>query len=308
MCVACTDQRRCLECGAVLPPYAGIGRLRKYCVPCGRRASHRRFRQRQKSRLPSRLCVICGKAIHKQGPGRKGVCCSPQCRSLRRSRDQSLRRATNTTCIRCGESFQAKTQKARLCTQCQYWRPSRGQQVECMQCGRGFYRRPSCSQAYCSRKCLHDALKTWHRCRHCDKVFSRRKYRASDKREYCCIQCYWDANGMDGSVARRLAGRHTGNTRKRCRKMGVPYDPSVTIARVAERDANQCQICRRQCNPTWLVSKTTRRPHPRNRTIDHIVPIAAGRHGHEWHNVQCACLACNVKKGSRWSFGQLRLL
>lgn len=296
MCRIKSEIAACQMCSAPIAQVLGKGRARLYCGKC--------LLKRHRVGRSEMTCRVCGKTWMREGPGRIAKYCSPRCARA----FLYPKRAKEIDCIRCNSTFVSKTGKGRLCPQCHHWRPSHGERVDCLHCGHGFYRRPSCSQMYCSRKCLHAALRTWHRCKHCAKVFSRRKYRASDKREYCCMQCYWDAHGMDGSASRRLAGRHTGNTRKRCRKMGVPYDPSVTIARVAERDAHQCQICGRQCNPTWLVSKATRRPHPRNRTIDHIVPIAAGRHGHEWHNVQCACLACNVKKGSRWSFGQLRLL
>jgi hypothetical protein len=148
---------------------------------------------------------------------------------------------------------------------------------------------------------MHDSKRSWHVCKHCRVSFSRRKYRAGDKREYCCIQCYWDAHGMDGSKAAkaRMYGNCLGNTRRRCRSFGVPYDPKVTIERVAERDGYRCQLCGSQCNHKWLVAKHSRRPHPRNRTVDHIVPLAAGVFGHEWHNVQCACYSCNVKKSNR---------
>jgi hypothetical protein len=300
----CRTKRQCVSCvtcGVPVKQAHGKGRARLYCDSC--RSARAKAACISQGKLAT--CVECGRRwTSKVTSGRHPLHCSAECRRSAIAR----RRAKTVKCSRCNSTFVSKTGKGRFCPQCRRWRPSQGEQVECLQCGRSFYRQPSCSQMYCSRKCLHDALRTWHTCKHCAKVFSRRKYRASDKREYCCMQCYWDAHGMDGSVSRALAGRHTGNTRKRCRKAGVPYDSSITINKVSERDAYQCQLCGKQCNPAWLVNKRTRTPHPRNRTIDHIVPIAAGVHGHEWHNVQCACLACNMKKGASRIASQLRLL
>jgi hypothetical protein len=283
-------------CGVPICQKTGKGRAKLYCDEC--------LKKRDRVGESERTCRTCGKTWMRQGPGRVAKYCSRRCRHVA----EQPKRSQEVVCVRCQKPWISKSGHGKLCPDCHHWRPSSGQHVRCLQCGKCFYRRPSCTQQHCSRRCLHDSLRTWHACKHCGNVFSRRKYRTNDSRQYCCIQCYWDAYGMDGSVAAKLKGRWAGNTRRRCRKAGVPYDPSVTLAKVAERDAYQCQICGRQCNRSWIVNKSSRKPHSRNRTIDHIVPIVAGVHGHEWHNVQCACLACNLKKGKRRTHGQLRLL
>lgn len=296
MCRAKSEIVSCETCNAAISQTLGKGRARRYCGKC--LLKRHRVGQRQMA------CCVCAKTWTRKGPGRAPKYCSSRCRHVA---DKPKRRK-EVTCERCHAPFVSKSGSARLCNQCCHWRPCHGNVVECQQCRREFYRTPCSVQAYCSLQCQYAAKKVWHTCLHCGQQFSRRKYRANDKRQYCRMQCYWDAHGMDGSVAAKLKGRWAGNTRKRCRKAGVPYDPTVTIDKVAERDAYQCQLCGNQCNMSWMVDRRSRKPHPRNRTIDHIVPIVAGVHGHEWHNVQCACVSCNLRKGRKWRVSQLRLL
>ena len=298
MCRTKSEIVACQTCNAPVSQTIGKGRARLYCSEC--------LRKRYLVGKRQMTCSVCGKTWTREGPGRASKYCSSSCRHTA----DKPRRRKEATCERCNVCFvsHAHGGSARLCHKCCHWRPCRGDTVQCQHCSQDFYRRPSSVQAYCSLKCQHEAKKVWHTCLHCGKKFSRRKYRANDKRQYCRMQCYWDAHGMDGSVAAKLKGRWAGNTRQRCRKAGVPYDPTVTIDRVASRDAYQCQLCGNQCNRSWMVHKRSGKPHPRNRTIDHIVPIVAGVHGHEWHNVQCACVSCNLKKGRKWCVAQLRLL
>ena len=51
------------------------------------------------------------------------------------------------------------------------------------------------------------------------------------------------------------------------------------------RDNNRCQYCGKSF-PT------------RELTIDHVVPRVQGGE-HTWHNLVCACIACNTRKGGR---------
>lgn len=297
MCRTKAEVVACVVCSAPVSQTLGKGLARLYCREC--------IRKRYRAGASCMTCQGCGKVWMRDGPGRPAKWCSQQCRHAA----EYVKRRKVTACRRCGEAFVSTTGRGRLCPQCHHWKPRCGTTTACVRCNKPFYCAPANrTQQFCSRQCLHETKKKWHACGNCGNLFSRRKYRANDRRQYCCVQCYWDAHGMDGTVAARLNGRWAGKTRKRCRKAGVPYDPTVTIQKVAERDAYQCQICGKQCNTSWLVHKASRKPHSRNRTIDHIVPIVAGVCGHEWHNVQCACLSCNVKKGSKWRFGQLRLL
>lgn len=91
-----------------------------------------------------------------------------------------------------------------------------------------------------------------------------------------------------------------GDFKKRCRKFGVPYDPKVTRLAVFNRDGYRCHICKKKTLMKYSVSNG--RAHPRSPTVDHHpYPLSAGIKGHEWDNVRCACLKCNVRKGAAWS-------
>ena len=107
------------------------------------------------------------------------------------------------------------------------------------------------------------------------------------KRNPVCTKCLLNAN-------------KGGDFRKRCRKFGVPYDPKVKRASVFKRDGYRCHICKKKTLRKYVMSGG--RAHPRSPTVDHHpYPLSAGIKGHEWDNVRCACLKCNVRKGAAWS-------
>ena len=96
-----------------------------------------------------------------------------------------------------------------------------------------------------------------------------------------------------------------GDFRRRCRKFDVSYDPKVTRRAVFHRDGFRCHICKKRTLRKYVVRDG--RAHPRSPTVDHHpYPLSAGIKGHEWDNVRCACLKCNVRKGAAWS-GQMLL-
>jgi hypothetical protein len=91
-----------------------------------------------------------------------------------------------------------------------------------------------------------------------------------------------------------------GDFRERCRRFGVAYDPKVTRPAVFVRDRYRCHICKKKTLVKYVVRGG--RAHPRSPTVDHHpYPLSAGIKGHEWDNVRCACLKCNVRKGAAWS-------
>ncbi len=51
------------------------------------------------------------------------------------------------------------------------------------------------------------------------------------------------------------------------------------------RDQNRCQYCGRKFQPSEL-------------SLDHVVPRSQGGSA-TWHNLVCACMKCNVRKGGR---------
>jgi len=302
MCRKKSDVVACLTCGTAVEQKLGKGRARLYCDPCG----EARSRMLAVAKPKQIACLGCGKSWESRvAVGRHPRYCSDECRkSVAASRNVS-----SVCCCGCGLVFTAATRRARLCPECSHKRPKGGRDVQCVQCNATFYCMPSGDAKYCSTKCCHAGKRVVRVCGHCGKQFSRRKYHKSDRREYCRIQCYWDANGMDGSKAAkaRSYGLCLGSVRKRCRRFGVTYDSSVTIEKVAERDGYVCQLCGKDCNKAWLVAKGKRTPHPRNRTVDHIIPLSERLYGHEWRNVQCACYSCNVRKSSNRRTEQLRL-
>ena len=302
MCKSKPEMDYCQACGSAIGQPKAKGRPRLYCDSC------RAVRAKEASVVPPRqhTCVECGKTWSSKWNPRY---CSDKCQRKGESKRRRALCATEKNCERCGVSFVSLSGRARMCPKCHHFRPLNGETVSCKTCGEMFYRTPSSRRGYCSRKCAHAAKRTIHTCNHCGKQFFRRKYRNSDTRKYCRIQCYWDANGMDGSKAAkaRSYGLCLGNVRKRCRRFGVAYDPTVTIEKVAERDRYVCQLCGKKCNTSWLVAKGKRTPHPRNRTVDHIIPLSESLYGHEWRNVQCACYSCNVRKSSNRRTDQLRL-
>jgi len=86
--------------------------------------------------------------------------------------------------------------------------------------------------------------------------------------------------------------RHT----TRAKKHGAPYDTSVNLKRLIERDGLRCAICGKMCDPSdrsW--SKYCGPLYP---SIDHIIPMSKGG-SHTWDNVQVAHIICNSRKGDK---------
>lgn len=61
---------------------------------------------------------------------------------------------------------------------------------------------------------------------------------------------------------------------------------------IFERGGWRCQICRKK------VSRSSKWPHPKSPSLDHIIPISKGGK-HIRSNVQCVHFTCNSKKGNR---------
>lgn len=99
---------------------------------------------------------------------------------------------------------------------------------------------------------------------------------------------------------RRQKKRMYGCYRRRCRTYGGHFNPNVKPRGVFVRDGWRCHICGKK------TSKFFRLSDPRSATVDHHpIPLSKGG-DHDWHNVRCACFACNTLKGARWD-GQMRL-
>lgn len=88
-----------------------------------------------------------------------------------------------------------------------------------------------------------------------------------------------------------------GNHEKRAQRNNVEWErisPHVIFA----RDSWRCQICKRRTRGKF--------PAPSSATIDHIIPLSKGG-PHLEHNLQTACLVCNLQKHNGAANDQLRL-
>jgi 5-methylcytosine-specific restriction endonuclease McrA len=112
-----------------------------------------------------------------------------------------------------------------------------------------------------------------------------------------------NTNGRGRSVC-DACGLHRGDFKSRARLYGVPYT-EVSRRSVFERDGWRCQLCGLKVLMKGKRCRKTRRLHPRTASLDHIIPMSKGG-PHTELNVQCACLACNVRKNARM-IGQRRI-
>lgn len=151
-------------------------------------------------------------------------------------------------------------------------------------------------------------------CRQCGKVFAAR----SQRLKLCSDECRLARNvDLDprrrplderrclcGSPLVRLrrklcdvcrqqgisAARARAKRRRRAARKGAASEP-YTLAEIAVRDRNTCQLCKRRVAMTKLV------PHPKAPVIDHVLPLARG--GDDTRaNVQLAHFMCNSVKSA----------
>jgi HNH endonuclease len=137
-----------------------------------------------------------------------------------------------------------------------------------------------------------------------------------DSMKYCNRECYFDHRyGADrpkrSSTALQIATASAKalctSLRKKCKNLGVPYDPECFRVAVCDRDGWVCQLCGIECLKKWSYLKGTRTPDKRSAEHDHIIPLtASGSPGNVFPNSQCLCNGCNNKKRDT-ADGQLRL-
>jgi hypothetical protein len=126
-------------------------------------------------------------------------------------------------------------------------------------------------------------------CQMCGEVFDR--WAGSGYRTMFCERC--DAAG-------KRAQRHKHWHIRRARLAEVESE-RVDPYGIFKRDRWRCQICGRK------VQTQKKNNHPRQATIDHIVPISRGG-PHVSSNLQTACRQCNSRKGAKVGGSQLWLL
>ena len=138
-----------------------------------------------------------------------------------------------------------------------------------------------------------------HVCKVCGKEYTLREYMESTGSKYyrdsgyCSAECRDAYNKERAKINRK--GRRDSH-RHRAVKYGCAYDPSVTLAKLINRDGLRCAICGEMCDRndhSW-----SRYSGPMYPSIDHIVPMSKGG-GHVWGNVQVAHIICNSEKGDK---------
>lgn len=254
----------------------------------------------------SAVCSTCG------GPCYRGSC---QCRKCALD---SWRRP-NCRCKHCGKEYiPKKFDRTTFCSrECFYaWDREHGRPgrrvvkpepkpiLDCVVCGRSTGKRNAktcseeCRMEYrrqCERtrdKENHDELP--RRCKHCGVMFVP-EY-GNKRRIFCSDRCARSASKREGSHNFNSIGR------KKMRSLHGDawrehYEP-INRRKVFERDKWRCQLCGGKIRVTdeW---------HPKQATIDHIVPLALGG-DHTYANVQSCCMECNSQKGATIQ-GQQRL-
>lgn len=256
-------------------------------------------------------CQDCGK-----------TCNGKQCRSCY----IESHRVPEATCLKCGKVFRRHRQynynknKPKFCSrECRYKALADG---ECTT-GRAKYCLPKLTRqlitwfddwaAEPKRSCRRTT-----KCKNCNKKMWATN-RNGKRRLFCCLECRHSyrtivacvdcgtkvlSNNDSGKLCcrcqrTRSKKNHPSKIRKRCNKFGVAFNPQVKPGEVFRRDGYKCQECGRKT--TTKVSGT----HNRRATVDHIVPLSKGG-SHEWHNVQCLCMRCNVRKSNKY-VGQRRM-
>lgn len=282
-------------CSAECQRQAQVLLRRKYQrdVRAGRRAT------RPLKRREVLECLACGNGL---GPSQKKYCskaCFMKARSTgiqswdRSSIDEASRNRPSNVhkspwayiARRASQDLNAFLRKATM-----LWAASSKTYRDCRVCGR------LCldgGEAYCSAKCRRKVFIS-STCPDCKEDYRHRITKYKKRCRRCERRC-----------SRRNRNRLATNHRKRCRKNGVPFDPSIKSKDVFSRDNYVCHICKSQC--LQVFTKNGHVVHPRSPTVDHHpYPLSAGVMGHTWDNVRCACFECNWKKGAEWS-GQLPL-
>lgn len=162
----------------------------------------------------------------------------------------------------------------------------------CLHCGAWLSEKANKETLFCSIRC--SAQYEWEcSCSHCSTKFVKRGVHGSQRA--LCSACRLKAK-REQHAHKSIASR--------ARKFGV-CRARYSRRQLLQRDGWACQLCGVALLRRWTINKHTFVPHPRNATLDHIVPMALGGDDAPW-NIQACCFKCNCKKSST-SKGQLRL-
>lgn len=283
----------CSQCGAQFDCTATAATAgRQFCSQGCMLAARRR---------PAKPCLECGvmftPKIPKDPRKGRGLYCSKQCAGAARragKREGRWREAQELRACRAkvkpSQRMSAAVQDAmrrQMESIASLWQTLLCQQW-CEVCGTACRQDQRCCSHECARKITHK-----RRCKHCRrKVVStgflpKRVCRACKKK----LRKKW----------RRVRSK---GIRERALRYGVLREPYSRIE-LLQRDHWTCQLCSSPLLRKWTYNKRTLVPHPRNATLDHIMPMSKGGADAAW-NIQACCLECNGRKSAA-AMGQLRL-
>lgn len=210
-------------------------------------------------------------------------------------------------CAHCGETFFARrpdrlTFCSRRCSGLTARKPLPSKPAPsprpCLTCGEDFV--PAGSARYCGNECRMEMARrkalqygrAKHKrgpftCKECGGAFAPTY--GNKRRAFCSDTC-----------AKRSSNRgQDGDSRKRAKKHGVPYE-YINKRKVYRRDGWVCGLC------GGRIDRKVKYPDPLSASLDHIVPMSRGG-GHLYRNVQASHLSCNTAKGAG-SAGEQMLL
>ena len=295
----------CMKCGSDWVTLKG-----KDMVSCPECCKQQRCKARKQGRLPAvqhKGCERCGQKLIVRG---SAVAASRFCDDCRlpakgerrkrwaeSNRKEATRRRRVCRTLACFMADVRTAMSAQSAASAKCQKTLDNPPCICRNCSKPFVSDPRHASRFCSWQCCV-AFCEQRTCETCGCMFTLRvtgrNARSKRKRPECkqCVKSRW----LKTPAGRRF--RKKEEHRTRCRKYGVPYDPSVKSRLVFERDNYICHVCGQQTLMMFAWAGSV--PDERSPTIDHHpYPLSAGISGHEWHNVRCACWGCNVRKGAK---------
>ena len=240
-------------------------------------------------------CVVCGNpfSFPKPDRGRYPVCCSDRCREKRlwqQRRYYSRLRSSRPTviCERCNKPFQRSNGRMKFCSvDCRmankldvrrrkgFTSGSHGyHQKRCKACDTLFWSKTDNDKFLCSEQCQID----WSRIKRPPVTFTLYR-RARYQWEPVSFDSLFPVHDFRPAKVRRLRIKITSVER-------------VSLIKVLNRDGWICQLCGKDTPKALRGSNHDDAPE-----VDHIVPLSKGGR-HVYSNLQCACRACNRRKGA----------
>jgi hypothetical protein len=235
-------------------------------------------------------CMNCGSAFTIRGGRQKGLYCSKTCAG------EHMR--TRAGLIRAAQAYDETILK----WDDMRWRQDNHDAIvaswRCCHCGCMSPEDSKPTGRFCSPECYRSAVVTVA-CVDCGESYVKSANSGAKSR---CVSCQKARSKLLNR--RTLAGTRTnrerGKHRKRCRRLGLPCDSSVTGRKVFERDGYRCGLCGSETLREFARDGSGT-PLGNSPTIDHIIPLAWKIEGHVWWNVQCACWRCNSEKGAHYA-------